>query len=366
MKPRKVLVWTLITPVLILGCNKKEIAQSQLPPQNVVFDIEGDPGFSASIEHPGQPSPKDGKFHYRISIRNLNPITSQRLPVGVGSSAQSEIAGEARVPIAASEMGTRPEGALVVETRPEPTSTWEEAYGKPSVQGATVIDLANGTSQGSAWAKVEGACRLDGTIECWDVAGKPDATLTADVSKWYSGQQAAFYKAKEFNRLVAFSKVLNLSWGSSPNSLGLENESTETTFTDNHTLFLAKVKSSVVDMPVHFTFNRPNGKSSAWFEVPVTGSVKVGEYLVSRKKAPEYPGSGIRHLVLDIKPRPQSSFYFSARASQSGPEEVRHGYFGADGYLIQQMGLEEIRWLKFDFNDSQSVLWEHIPLRARG
>ncbi len=170
MEPRKLLAWTLTVPVLILGCNQHEIARSPLPPQNVVFDIEGDPGFSASIEHPGQPSPKDGKFHYRISISNLHPIASQRMQVATGSSAQSENAGESRIPIGASEMGTRPAGALVVETKPEPTSTWEEAYGKPSVQGATVIDLAKGTSQGSAWAKVEGACRLDGTIECWDVA----------------------------------------------------------------------------------------------------------------------------------------------------------------------------------------------------
>ncbi len=158
----------------------------------------------------------------------------------------------------------------------------------------------------------------------------------------------------------------NLSYGYSPTSLGFDNESTQTASTDNHTLFLAKVKPSVVDMAVHFTFDRPNGKSSAWFEVPVTGSVKVGEYLVSRKKALEYPGSGIRHIVLDIKPRPKNSFFVSAKAGQSGPVELRHGYFGADGYQIQQMGLEEIRWLKFDFNDSQSVLWEHIPLRARG
>lgn len=341
--------------VLAGGCAPSKPSSPVLPPQNVVFDVSGDPGFSTVIEHPGAVDPVDKKFHYRIVVRKLGPVADVTSP--------SKLESEKRIEVPSPEHGKRPVGSQVVETKPIPPKSWKEVHGEPKVDGAKVVDFERNTNQDGLWAQIEGGCVADGDISCVDVSGKPDALLASKVKAWYESRSGQFHRKDGFNRVVVLKNPNNLGYSMDFGTIGYDASNIQSSSEGDLTFMLLKLDEAIVECPIHLKLNRSKQKFSPWFEVPTSGVVTVDGMEIQRVKSTFPDQKPFSRLALSIKPFPKSYFMLSAKSTIDGPEDMVWATKVNGTCEINLSPLQVVKWLRFSYFDEQSVLWKHIPLK---
>lgn len=343
--------------VLAGACAPSKPNSAALPPQNVVFDVSGDPGFSTVIEHPGAVDPVDKKLHYRIVVRKLGQVSD--------ATATSKSESEKRIEVPSHEQGQRPAGSQVVETKPIPPKSWKEVHGEPQVDGAKVVDFERNPNQDGLWAQVEGGCIADGDISCVDVSGKQDALLASKVKAWYESRSGQFHRKDGFNRVVVLKNPNNLGYSMDFGTIGYDASNIQSSSEGDLTFMLLKLDEAISECPLHLELHRSKQKFSPWFEVPTSGVVKVDGMEIQRVKSTIPDQKPFTRLAFSIKPFPKEYFNVIAKSSSDGPEAMVMGGKMSGTFETMLGPLQVVKWLRFSYYDQQSVLWKHIPLKPR-
>lgn len=353
-----ILVPLLVTSSILAGC-RQEAEQLKDEPK-VVFDVEGDPEFFATIEHPVGPSSIDNKLHYKITIRRT-PLVSSDPALRNGTEL---------TPVLGHEKGKRPKESMVAEYKPIRKKQWSEVYGTFPETNAQIIDVALNPDQSKQPISLEGSCSIKPEISCWTPDGKVNEPLTNQTKFWYEKQLTLENSRGENNKILIFKhNRKSLSYSERLNEVGLDMNGMCRGNDGNYNYVAFKVDPSIDRMPYKIVIYELTGEKTKWFKVPSMGeTVQVDKMSIKRIQSKSISSNpSWRTLNLEITPYQSrlTAMFPSVKSTDNGPVERRWGRFTENGYELNLEGLEELNWLQFEYNREVTVLWKNIPLSPK-
>lgn len=262
--------------IVLVGCQvtSKQDTQAadgqyaeKLTLSEIRLDVRTDPKTSVEVITPSERDPKDRKFHFKI-LAKQSESSLQRTPADTTKAVGPTL-----------KFSTQPNRT----PPPAPVKSvfrWEEKYGRPSEDCDEVINVGTRSPKNSHRESIAGVCELSGEIQCWDLRGEVDDSLTSEIRSWRKSFTFDSLKDRRLNKLVVLRKPLKgqwlTEWADMPQ---LDWNRSEQQSTEKYEMILFGFDEPVQEMPLYLSYSELVGRSAP-FTLSESNPAKLGKYKI--------------------------------------------------------------------------------------